>query len=226
MLRALLPCFLLSCTSFDADNLSVPSTTDREGNGGDTGSGGAAEDTADWDESEESQPAWFALHGKVVLDDGLLLSMNLSLDVYAEETSDGKIEGCTVEVEGSEWETPEALPDAQIYAWWKFLTLDVSSDACEVRDRLPLVFYLGLGSLHPDLTPELVALEMDNPEQYLYGAFASFAEPGADGQQDISVFGVAGTQDNLDQHSEVAQSAPLPSGTYYITAVYLFPLLN
>jgi hypothetical protein len=67
---------------------------------------------------------------------------------------------------------------------------------------------------------------MDNPEQYLYGAFASFVEPDADGQQDIYVFGVAGTQDNLDQDSEVAQAAPLPSGTYYITAVYLFPLLN
>ena len=194
--------------------------------GGDTGAGLDDEDTGDNDESEPSAPAWFAMHGKVVLDEGVLVAMDLSLDLYPGETSEGVIEGCTVTVEGLDWENSEPLPDAQIYTWWKFLDMLVTTDACDVSDRLPQNFYLGLGALHPDLAPELVALEMEQPEQFLYSAFASFADPSADGQQDIYAFGVAGTQENLDQDSEVAEAGPLPGGTYLISAVYLFPLAD
>ena len=183
-------------------------------------------DTGLDEDLSEGIPAWFALQGKVVIDAGTLVAADLNLEIYPEETSDGVLEGCGVEVEAADWESVDALPDTQIYTWWKFLEMQVLSDPCELRQSLPEHFYLGLGALLPELTPELVALEMEQPEHYLYSAFASFEELDTEGQQDVYAFGFAGTQENLDQVSEVVQAAPLPGGTYLISAVYLFPLAD
>lgn len=109
--------------------------------------------------------------------------------------------------------------DLALLAWWD-LTLSEGSAPC--GQPLPAsAVGLGLGPMDARLYPALENGGFSDPATAGASLYSAYLRVGAG---DVWVFGVAGTAEQFAGTGAVADSAPLPDGTYELRSLYLLPM--
>lgn len=210
---ALLPLLtLVACASQEA------MLGDETGEGVDTGGDDTALEDPDGDGDETPEPEWFAVGGTLVLTGDAADAEASELDVQLHLTPGDAEQGEAQEpicasptVEAIEAAEP---PEAAVLAWWTVALAPDSACAWSVG-----TLELGIGRLDPQLHPAMAAAGLETEGSTLYGLYARHGETSP-----VWVFGVAGTEANLDGSSAPVSEPPLPDGTYTLRTLHLLPL--
>lgn len=190
-----------------------------------------------------TEPApWFGVGGSFDVVDGAIAGRVLEVSAWTSEelTEPECVEERAVEsavtVESTE-------PEVLLLAWVR----TAPSGACPTVRGVPADLYLGLGLMHPELVPHVRARGLD--EATVYGAYAAFPPAATRGSTGTAtsatatdsglstgtgttepppvpatlyVFGVAGTEANLDGTDPAVDEPPLPDGSYRLDPIFLF----
>ena len=191
--------------------------------GADEGASDTASFYNDEDSASEalSAPYWFVLSGELVVLEGALTEASLNVIIYPEDTESPPI--CVLSLPDMSVSPEEATPDASIFAW-SIALATLSEGECESEVTLPDTILLGLGQLHPDLMPALIAAGLDS--SLLYGVYAALGDQDgcAEDSGDACVFGYAMDLNDSKGELPVTEKPPMPDSTYLFEGVYGFRL--
>lgn len=161
-----------------------------------------------------AEPLWWRLTSRLLISKGEPIPVKsiVSVEMLGEKDEILCQEDLSIELA-----EPVASPHEAILVWWK-LTPVAGSVVCGVYPRpFPESFYLGVGTMHPDIQAALLSLPSINSDAQLNGAYAALENP-----DDLVVFGAAGTSDDFEGAGEAISKAPLEDGVWRIKPVYRF----
>lgn len=153
---------------------------------------------------------WFGLDGTLEVEQGEVTSGLLVLSVWTYDVQGRPALACTVQVQVQDPPAVSAPEDeVAVYGMWR-IGLDV--DFCQ---GAPNAVDIGIGPLPQVLWPTVDAA--GSSLRHARGLYRG-------DQQDLVVFGFAGTQAQLAGRGSPTSLEPLPDGTYRIQTSYLLEL--
>ena len=202
-MRLLLPALILfvlaSCSSIS----EAPMTPDTDTTI-DTGT--------DTDQPPPLDPLWYSINGVLQISDGLPTEES-QLDLSLWGTSNGvPVTTCSQSTHGIGLPSTPPQDEIDVFGFWSF---NVPSLGCV---GLPTTVSVGIGPLVPSLYPAIDSLGFS--PRHTRGLYSTSGEL----QTELTVFGVAGTAQQLAGNGEPVSLFPLPDGKYQLQGVYLLPL--
>ena len=194
----------LACSAMSAKDMAA-----------DSGSAVSGSTSPASDSSDDVPPAdpatYYSLRGTVEVLDGSVVVDGAVVDLdYWDDSLLCTVSPTLLDV------TSEIPPrDQPIAAWWQ-VTLDGDEDHADCAYVYPETFFLGLGAVDPAMLPTLDVQAVDPVT--VYGAYIQ------DREDDVWVFGYAGTDQNLEGEI-VSDTSVLADGTYHVESLYLLPAL-
>lgn len=101
-----------------------------------------------------------------------------------------------------------------LFGWWQLSLGEVEDASCPYT--YPTDLSIGIGAMHPSLLPAISEAGYD--ASTLNGLYIQEGEA-----SDLWVFGVAGTEEQLEGSQERQSSPALPDGIYYLVGLFQLP---
>ncbi|MDP2312468.1 MAG: hypothetical protein Q8P41_06145 [Pseudomonadota bacterium] len=187
---------------YDLSGKTDGAASDTAGEADDTG---LPEDTG-----LPTDPAYYVVRADLAVVDNVASAQDAVVSIEVIDADLRRVD-CVADV-AAEFVTPGVADTDANLVWWE-VSVRVSAAPCAT---LPSTLSLGVGELHPDARARLGTVNHDDIADSLYGAWLR-----ADGG-DPSVYGYAGTDDDLAGDDEAL--LPAPDGLYRLAPLYVVPL--
>ena len=171
----------------------------------------------------DSSPEYWSIAGTWTQVDGQLQTDSVALDLYFWTESLDLL--CTFTI-GAAFASNqyESRPDTELYSWWNIgIKYPADNGDCPWRipesDQEQMSVQLGFGPYDSRLDGAMTASGYDPSASSPFGLF--IVQPS--NSQVLTVFGIAGTEEQYYQESQMSEEGPVADGTYLLTALYLLP---